>query len=135
VIPVPAGPRPRVLVVDDSRGARQVVGGALGLAGFEVDLAGSPTEALSALAGQRYDAILLDYVLPTMDGATLVRKVRELGIIAPVVMMSGQATDQDRERALAAGADDYFDKNDLRRGALADALRRLVTAHSGGGAR
>ncbi len=67
-----------------------------------------------------------------MDGATLVRKVRELGIIAPVVMMSGQATDQDRERALAAGADDYFDKNDLRRGALADALLRLVAAHSGG---
>ena len=135
LIPMPAGPYPRVLVVDDSRGARQIVGGALGLAGFEVDLAGSPTEALSALAGQRYDAILLDFVLPTMDGATLVRKVRELGIIAPIVMMSGQATDQDRERALAAGADDYFDKNDLRRGALAEALHRLVTAHSGGGPR
>ncbi len=135
LIPVPAGPRPRVLVVDDSRGARQVVGGALGLAGFEVDLAGSPTEALSTLAGQRYDAILLDYVLPTMDGATLVRNVRALGISAPIVMMSGQATDRDRERALAAGADDYFDKNDLRRGALADALRRLVAVHSGGGPR
>jgi CheY-like chemotaxis protein len=135
LIPESSGPRLRVLVVDDSRGARQVVGGALGLAGFEVDLAGSPTEALSALAGQRYDAILLDYVLPTMDGATLVRKVRALGISAPIVMMSGQATERDRERALAAGADDYFDKNDLRRGALADALRRLATAHSSGGVR
>jgi len=135
LIPVAAGPRPRVLVVDDSRGARQIVGGALGLAGFEVDSAGSPTEALSALAGQRYDAILLDYVLPTMDGATLVRKVRALGISAPIVMMSGQATDQDRERALAAGADDFFDKNDLRHGALADALRRLVAAHGRGGPR
>jgi CheY-like chemotaxis protein len=135
LIPEFTGPRLRVLVVDDSRGARQVVGGALGLAGFEVDLAGSPTEALSALAGQRYDAILLDYVLPTMDGATLVGKVRALGISAPIVMMSGQATERDRERALAAGADDYFDKNDLRRGALADALRRLAAAHSSGGAR
>jgi chemotaxis protein histidine kinase CheA len=131
----PAGPRPRVLVVDDSRGVRQVVGGALGLAGFEVDLAGSPTEALSALAAQRYDAILLDYVLPTMDGATLVRRIRALGITAPVVMMSGLATEADRERALAAGADDYFDKNDLRRGALAEALHRLVAVHTGGGAR
>lgn len=130
----PHGPHPRVLVVDDSRGARQVVGGALGLAGFEVDLAGSPTEALSALAGQRYDAILLDYVLPTMDGATLVRRVRALGITAPIVMMSGLATERDRDRALAAGADDYFDKNDLRRGALAEALHRLVALHSGGGA-
>ncbi len=131
----PDGPRPRVLVVDDSRGARQVVGGALGLAGFEVDLAGSPTEALSALTGQRYDAILLDYVLPTMDGATLVRRVRALGITAPIVMMSGLATEHDRDRALSAGADDYFDKNDLRRGALAEALHRLVALHSGGGER
>ena len=132
LIPTPTGPRPRVLVVDDSRGARQVVGSALGLSGFEVDLAGSPTEALSALAGQRYDAVLLDYVLPTMDGATLVRKVRAMGISAPIVMMSGLASEDDRERALAAGADDYFDKNDLRRGALAEALHRLVTAHGGG---
>jgi len=132
LIPTATGPRPRVLVVDDSRGARQVVGSALGLAGFEVDLAGSPTEALSALAGQRYDAVLLDYVLPTMDGATLVRKVRAMGISAPIVMMSGLASEDDRERALAAGADDYFDKNDLRRGALAEALHRLVATHSGG---
>lgn len=132
LIPPHAGSRPRVLVVDDSRGARQVVGGALTLAGFEVDLAGSPTEALSALAGQRYDAILLDYVLPTMDGATLVRKVRAMGITAPIVMMSGLATERDRERALAAGADDFFDKDDLRRGALADALHRLVAIHGGG---
>jgi chemotaxis protein histidine kinase CheA len=131
----PAGPRSRVLVVDDSRGVRQVVGQALGLAGFDVDLAGSPTEALSALAGQRYDAIVMDYVMPTMDGATLMRKVREMGIVAPVVVMSGQATDRDRARALAAGADAYFDKNDVRRGALATALRNLVSGRPAGGGR
>jgi CheY-like chemotaxis protein len=131
----PAGPRPRVLVVDDSRGVRQVVGQALGLAGFDVDLAGSPTEALSALAGQRYDAIVMDYVMPTMDGATLVRKARDLGIAAPIVVMSGQATERDRNRAVAAGADAYFDKNDVRRGALAAALRNLVAGKPAGGGR
>ena len=130
-----SGPRPRVLVVDDSRGVRQVVGQALGLAGFDVDLAGSPTEALSALAGQRYDAIVMDYVMPTMDGASLVRKVRGLGIVAPVVVMSGQATERDRARAVAAGADAYFDKSDVRRGALAAALRSLVAGKPAGGAR
>ena len=129
------GPRPRVLVVDDSRGVRQVVGQALGLAGFDVDLAGSPTEALSALAGQRYNAIVMDYVLPTMDGATLVRKVRGMGIMAPVVVMSGQATDRDRTRALDAGADAYFDKSDVRRGALVAALRNLVAGKPAGGGR
>ena len=120
--------RPRVLVVDDSRGARQVVGGALGSAGFEVDLAGSPTEALSTLEAQEFDAIVTDYVLPTMDGTTLVKKVRELGIDVPVVVLSGQATARDQTRVLAAGADLYFDKDDVRRGALAAALRELIDA-------
>ena len=135
LVPEPSGPRPKVLVVDDSRGVRQVVGQALGLAGFDVDLAGSPTEALSALAGQRYDAIVMDYVMPTMDGASLVRKVRAMGIMAPVVVMSGQATERDRTRAVAAGADAYFDKNDVRRGALATALRNLVAGKPAGGGR
>jgi two-component system chemotaxis sensor kinase CheA len=122
------GHRPRVLVVDDSKGARQVVGGVLGMAGFDVDMAGSPTEALGALDGQKYDAIVMDYVMPTMDGTTLVRRVRSLGIAAPIVVMSGLATAQDQARVLAAGADAYFDKDDVRRGALAAALRDLLTS-------
>jgi two-component system chemotaxis sensor kinase CheA len=121
-------PRRRVLVVDDSRGARQIVGGALGSAGFEVDLAGSPTEALSVLAEQTYDAIVLDYVLPTMDGATLVRKVREIGIRAPVVMLSGAATAEDRGKAFDAGANAFLDKDDVRQGALAALIEELVAA-------
>jgi CheY-like chemotaxis protein len=116
--------------VDDSRGARQVVGGALGSAGFEVDLAGSPTEALSAIAEQSFDAIVVDYVLPTMDGATLVRKIRELGVDAAVVVLSGLATAEDQSKVIEAGADAYFDKDDVRKGALAAALSELVTDRS-----
>jgi chemotaxis protein histidine kinase CheA len=122
------GPRRRVLVIDDSRGARQVVGGALGSAGFEVDLAASPTEALSVLAEQTFDAIVMDYVLPTMDGATLAAKVRQLGIRVPIVMLSGAATAEDQRRALAAGANAYLDKADLRQGALAAAITDLIAA-------
>lgn len=120
------GPRLRVLVIDDSRGARQVVGGALGSAGFEVDLAGSPTEALSVLAEQEFDAIVMDYVLPTMDGATLAARVRDLGIDAPIVMLSGAATAEDQSRALAAGANAYLDKDDVRKGALAAVIHDLI---------
>ncbi len=123
-----AGPRRRVLVIDDSRGARQIVGGALGSAGFEVDLAASPTEALSVLAEQQFDAIVMDYVLPTMDGATLAARVRQLGVRAPIVMLSGAATSEDQRRALAAGADVYLDKDDLRQGALAAAITELIEA-------
>lgn len=120
------GPRRRVLVIDDSRGARQVVGGALGSAGFEVDLAGSPTEALSVLAEQDFDAIVMDYVLPTMDGATLAGRVRALGIEAPIIMLSGAATADDQTRAFAAGANAYLDKDDVRRGALAAVIEDLI---------
>jgi two-component system chemotaxis sensor kinase CheA len=121
-----AGPRRRVLVIDDSRGARQVVGGALGSAGFEVDLAGSPTEALSVLAEQEFDAIVMDYVLPTMDGATLAGRVRELGIESPIIMLSGAATAEDQSRALKAGANAYLDKDDVRKGALAAVIHDLI---------
>jgi chemosensory pili system protein ChpA (sensor histidine kinase/response regulator) len=118
--------QPRVLVVDDSQGARQVVGGALGSAGFDVTLAGTAEEALSLVEQVAFDAIVTDYVLPAMDGATLVRKIRGLGVTAPVVVLSGLATPHDQARALTAGADLYFDKGDVRRGALADALRRMI---------
>lgn len=120
--------RHRVLVIDDSRGARQVVGGALGSAGFEVDLAASPTEALSVLAEATFDAIVMDYVLPTMDGATLAGRVRALGVTAPIVMLSGAATVEDQKRAFAAGANAYFDKDDVRQGALAAAIHDLIVA-------
>ena len=123
-----AAPRHRVLVIDDSRGARQIVGGALGSAGFEVDLAASPTEALSVLAEQQFDAIVMDYVMPTMDGATLAAKVRQLGVSAPIVMLSGAATSEDQRRAIAAGANAYLDKDDLRQGALATAITELIEA-------
>jgi len=125
-VPGSDAPRRRVFVVDESRGARQVVGGALGSAGFEVDLAGSPTEALSVLANQEFDAIVLDYVLPTMDGATLAGRVRDLGITAPIVVLSGAATAEDQEKALASGADAFLNKNDVREGALAALIRELI---------
>ncbi|HSG80355.1 MAG TPA: response regulator [Acidimicrobiia bacterium] len=125
-VPDASGPRLRILVIDDSRGARQVVGGALGSAGFEVELASSPSEALAALAEGPVDGIVMDFVLPTMTGAELVAKVREMGVDVPVVVLSGQATPSDQVRAIEAGADAYFDKDDVRKGALAQALSELI---------
>lgn len=129
VAPV-GGERHRVLVVDDSLGARQIVGGALGSAGFTVELAGSPTEALSVLADEEFDAIVLDYVLPTTNGAVLAGQIRALGIEAPIVLLSGVATAADRARAIEAGANACLDKDDVRQGALADALRGLIGRES-----
>jgi CheY-like chemotaxis protein len=61
-----------------------------------------------------------------MDGATLVSRVRSLGITAPIVVLSGAATAEDQEKALAAGANAYLDKDDIREGGLAGLLRELI---------
>jgi chemotaxis protein histidine kinase CheA len=81
------GPRHRVLVVDDSLGVRQVVGGALGSAGFVVALAATADEALAYLADNEVDGIVLDYVLPEMDGVALVEVIRRRGVGVPIVML------------------------------------------------
>ena len=80
------------------------------------------------LADQTFDAIVMDYVLPTMDGATLAGRVRQLGVTVPIVMLSGAATAEDQRHALAAGANVYLDKDDLRQGALAAAITNLIAA-------
>jgi CheY-like chemotaxis protein len=118
--------RHRVLVVDDSLGVRQVVGSSLGSAGFEVALAGTAAEALGYLDEHEVDAIVSDYVLPEIDGAELVRQIRAKGIEVPIVVLSGLATPRDQARALDAGADLYFDKDDVRKGALVEALTDLI---------
>ncbi|NIS31096.1 MAG: response regulator, partial [Actinobacteria bacterium] len=108
-----------------------VVGGALGSAGFEVELASSPSEAIAILEEHSVDGIVTDFVLPTMTGAELVAKIREMGVEVPVVVLSGQATPSDQVRAIEAGADAYFDKDDVRKGALAQALSELIERRSG----
>jgi len=125
-----AGPRHSVLVIDDSLGVRQVVGGTLGSAGFDVSLAATAAEGLDQLDRSPVDAVLVDFVLPDMDGVTLVEMIRARGVGVPIVMLSGMATRSDQERALRAGADMYLDKDDMRRGALAETLRGLLETFS-----
>ena len=121
--------RHKVLVVDDSLGVRQVVGQRAGFRRFR-GLAGGDGHRrhLRTWTRASVDAIVLDYVLPEMDGATLVRTVRARGITAPIVVLSGLATPRDQAVALEAGADLYFDKDDVRKGALAEALGDLIAS-------
>lgn len=125
-LPVEPGSQPRVLIVDDSKGARQVVAGALGSDGFVVDAAESADEALRLVEANDYDAIVIDFILPAMDGATLTEKLRGDDFDKPIVILSGLATQADKERVLQSGADRYFDKSDMRQGALSSALTELI---------
>ena len=116
----------RILVVDDSIGARAVVSGALASSGFSTSVAASSAEALEILAAEEVDALVVDFSMPQEDGAALVAKIRGKGLVMPVVMLSGVATEEDRARSKDAGVDVFFDKADFREGALAETLREML---------
>jgi chemotaxis protein histidine kinase CheA len=125
-LPTPVMSRPRVLVVDDSRGARQLVGSVLTGQGFETLVAGDAEEGLAKLKSDQFDALVVDYAMPGSDGVELVHSVRKILPSLPVVMVSAVADEADQARAWSAGVDAYLDKADLRQGLLATTLHSLL---------
>ena len=117
---------PRLLVVDDSRGARQLVAAALGSAGFDVTAAGDAAEAIVALDKGHFDAVVCDFSMPGHTGVELVGLLRQRLPLLPVVMVSAVATPEDQSAAYAAGVNAYLDKSDFREGVLAATLRSLL---------
>lgn len=128
--PALEGRRPAVLVVDDSAGVRRLMAAALAGQGFEPVVARDADEALEHLGLRRFDALVVDYSMPGPDGIQLAASARDLDPDLPIVMVSGVADREDQARARAAGVDAYFDKSDLREGALADTLHSLIGTRS-----
>lgn len=100
----------RVLFVEDSKRLQMSVGSALKRSGYAVDLAGDGEEGLWLAANTEYDAIILDVMLPRLDGLTLLRKLRAKGKATHVLLLTARDTVQDRVRGLEIGADDYLVK-------------------------
>ncbi len=125
------GVRPRILVVDDSAGVRQLISTTLRGRGFEVTVAPSAREAAREVARTHFDMLIVDYAMPESDGVALVRALRRNGIVQPIIMVSGVADESDKAAAWEAGVDAYLDKYDLRRGSLTTTIRRLLEAGNG----
>jgi chemotaxis protein histidine kinase CheA len=118
--------KPRVLVVDDSAGVRQLLSATLNGAGFEVEVAASARDALLALLEDGFDAMVVDYSMPRSNGVELVRSMRAAEVKVPIVMVSGVATEAEKRAAWEVGVDAYLDKFDLRQGVLTTTLRQLM---------
>ncbi|SEP92609.1 MULTISPECIES: response regulator transcription factor [Lentzea] len=99
----------RVLVVDDDTTVRDVVRRYLEHAGYEVELAGDGESALRLMAAQEPDIVVLDLMLPGIDGLEVARRIRERGS-TPVVMLTALGEEEDRIAGLQIGADDYVTK-------------------------
>jgi len=100
----------RLLVVDDDPAIRSALDRALRLERYDVELAGDGREALDRLAGQRYDAVVLDVAMPELDGLEVCERLREAGDDTPVLMLTARDAIDDRVAGLDAGADDYLVK-------------------------
>ena len=100
----------RILVVDDEPAVRDSLERALRLEGYAVDLAGDGVEGLARLADRPADAIVLDLLMPEMDGLELCRRVREAGDQTPILVLTARDRVTDRVAGLDAGADDYLVK-------------------------
>lgn len=125
------GSRPRVLVVDDSAGVRQIISATLRGRGFDVTVAPGAREAVEEMDRAQYDALVVDYSMPRSNGVELVRALRHNGVNQPIVMVSAVAEEEDKAAAWEAGVDAYLDKYDIRQGALVAALRRLLEEGNG----
>jgi two-component system, OmpR family, response regulator MprA len=100
----------RVLVVDDEPAVRESLERALRLDGYDVDLARDGNEGLAKLRSSAPDALILDLLMPAMDGLELCRELRAAGDRTPVLILTARDAVADRVAGLDAGADDYLVK-------------------------
>jgi two-component system response regulator MprA len=111
----------RILVVDDERAVREAIERALRLEGYEVEVASDGQQALLSIAARSVDAIVLDILMPVMDGIETCRALRRMGNRTPVLMLTARHDVDDRVAGLDAGADDYL----VKPFALEELLARL----------
>ena len=100
----------RILVVEDEAAIAAFITDGLAKAGYGVDLASESGEALHWVAIASYDLIILDVMLPGMDGLSLCETLRDHGIVLPILMLTARDTIEDRVAGLDSGADDYLVK-------------------------
>src|SRR6476646_5940840 len=100
----------RVLVAEDDKSVRDSLVRALTFEGYDVTTAADGAEALMAVLDTQPDVILLDVLMPHVDGLTACRKLRERGDRTPVLMLTARHEVSDRVAGLDAGADDYLVK-------------------------
>ncbi|QUQ70780.1 response regulator transcription factor [Kutzneria sp. CA-103260] len=108
--PLVYGQGQQLLVVDDEPGITEMLATTLGLAGYQVRTAGTGREALKRVAADPPDLVILDVMLPDVDGFEVCRRVSELPDSPPVLLLTARDSVLDKVTGLTTGADDYLTK-------------------------
>jgi len=124
----------KILLIEDDRGIVRFVKKGLMENAFSVDTASDGEAGLSSALLKRYDVIILDIMLPKMDGTEILRRLRGTGVQTPVIFLTARDTERDIVHGLNLGADDYivkpFSFNELLARVRAIARRGKMVAFS-----
>ena len=121
----------RILVVEDERAMREIIRDYLIAHGLECDLARDGQEALEYLEAGNYDALILDLMMPKMDGLTVLRTLREQGNPIPVLILTAKSEVDDKVLGLDTGANDYLTKPFSTQELMAR-IRAMTRSQTGG---
>jgi heavy metal response regulator len=119
----------RVLLVEDDKKVSSFIRRGLVQEGFSVDVSGDGRDAFHQALEEPYDVVILDIVIPHMDGLDVLGEIRQRGCPVPVLILSAKDSVEDRVRGLNAGADDYLVKP-FSFAELTARLRALLRRHS-----
>lgn len=103
-------PEATIVVVDDEPSIRELVSASLHFSGFDVKTASNGTEAIDVITQTNPDLVVLDVMLPDIDGFTVTRRIRQQGVEAPVLFLTARDDTQDKVIGLTVGGDDYVTK-------------------------
>jgi len=115
----------KVLVIDDEQGIRALLDTLLRRKGYDVIVAESGQKGLECFRRARPDVIVLDLKMPEMDGLTVLRQIRSLDPIIPVIILTGAGTAETEQRVRALGVTEYVEK-EFSLHLLGDSLKRLL---------
>ena len=99
----------RILLVDDETAIQRAVGPLLRARGYDVEVAGTGTDALALFEARTPDLIVLDLGLPDLEGTEVCRRIRAASAV-PIIVLSARTAEADKVNALDLGADDYVTK-------------------------
>ncbi len=125
---MPVSRPPHILIVDDNPFNRELISDVAQLVGFIVQEAKDGHQALALIRDNRFTLVMLDLLMPGMDGFETARKIREMGIDIPIVAVSALTMKQDRQRSFRSGCNEFLSKPlDIKE------LKSLLITYASGG--
>ena len=120
----------RILIVEDEKEMAEGIRGILQKAGYETDMAGDGLIGMELILNRQYDLVLLDVMLPKVNGLRVLESIREKGIVTPVIILTARSQTEDKIKGLDCGADDYLTKP-FDAGELMARIRAKFRNHDG----